>query len=137
MLFRSDLLARRAEVEALVERVDTGDGVIVLTDMFGSTPSNIAIAMLERPHVEVLAGVNLPMLVKLAKTRGDSDLEGCATLAAAVGRKYIASASQLPAPCLGGAACCEPQDAPKLSKIAPRPTAASVGAPVGLMSRAG
>ena len=139
-----DLQARRVEIAAEVAAVDHGDGVIVLTDMFGSTPSNLAISMLERPHVEVLAGVNLPMLVKLAKTRSVSDLDGCATLAAAVGRKYIASASHLPPTCLGGATCCEPADAPVLAQVAiPSPAAASgrsraaKGHAPGLISRAG
>ncbi|MBB3174897.1 PTS system mannose-specific IIA component [Endobacter medicaginis] len=139
-----DLLARRAEVAAEVAAVDSGDGVIVLTDMFGSTPSNIAIAMLERPAVEVLAGVNLPMLVKLAKTRGVNDLDGCATLAAAVGRKYIASASHLPPTCLGGATCCEPAEAPVLAPVvpqiappAPAPARRTRTRSPGLISRAG
>ena len=64
-----DMENRRAEIEACIERCDTGDGVVLLTDMFGGTPSNLAISMMEQQNVEVIAGVNLPMLVKLAKVR--------------------------------------------------------------------
>ncbi len=89
-----------------IDQVDTGDGVMVLTDMFGSTPSNLAIAAMERGGVEVVAGVNLPMLVKLAKTRSQRTLAECADIAETAGRKYIAAASHLPSSCLGGAMCC-------------------------------
>ena len=61
-----DIEDRRAEIEACIQQCDTGDGVVLLTDMFGGTPSNLAISMMERRNVEVIAGVNLPMLVKLA-----------------------------------------------------------------------
>src|SRR2546421_3693549 len=64
---------RKNIIEA-VKRVDSGDGVAILTDMFGGTPSNLAISVMSRPKVEVLAGINLPMLVKLAKVRGESPL---------------------------------------------------------------
>ena len=59
----------RSDIIEAVNRVDTGDGVAILTDMFGGTPSNLAISCMSRPKVEVLAGINLPMLVKLAKVR--------------------------------------------------------------------
>lgn len=99
-------LCRRA-LAAEIDHVDTGDGVILLTDMFGSTPSNLAIAAMDRGGVEVIAGVNLPMLVKLAKIRSQRSLAECAEIAETAGRKYIATASHLPSSCLGGAACCD------------------------------
>ncbi len=99
-------LCRRA-LETEIEQVDTGDGVMLLTDMFGSTPSNLAIAAMERGGIEVIAGVNLPMLVKLAKVRSQRTLGECAEIAEIAGRKYIASASHLPPSCLGGAVCCD------------------------------
>jgi len=89
-----------------VHRVDSGDGALLVTDMFGSTPSNLALSVMEEGRSDVLAGVNLPMLVKLAKVRGDHTLAECATIAETAGRKYIATASHLPAPCLGGARSC-------------------------------
>src|ERR1700744_4210080 len=70
-----DVEQRRKDIIDAVKRVDTGDGVAILTDMFGGTPSNLAISCMGRPKVEVLAGINMPMLVKLAKIRGDSPLE--------------------------------------------------------------
>ena len=99
-------LCRRA-LAMEIDRVDTGDGVMLLTDMFGSTPSNLAIAAMERGGVEVIAGVNLPMLVKLAKVRSQRTLAECTDIAETTGRKYIAAASHLPSSCLGGAACCD------------------------------
>ena len=102
-----DIQARRRDLEASVEAVDRGDGVILLTDMFGGTPSNLAVAMLHRPGSEVIAGVNLPMLIKLTKIRSHSTLGECIDIAEMVGRKYIAAASRLPEACLGGAACCQ------------------------------
>jgi PTS system mannose-specific IIA component len=69
--------------------------VILLTDMFGGTPSNLAISVMEPGRVEVVAGVNLPMLIKLAKLRGDSDLDHVACCAQEAGRKYINVASKL------------------------------------------
>jgi PTS system mannose-specific IIA component len=82
----------RAEIRQSIDAVDQGDGVVVLTDMFGGTPSNLAMQMAtgERP-VEVLAGVNLPLLVKLAKLRGSEPLAEAVDHAMAAGRKYIAS----------------------------------------------
>jgi PTS system mannose-specific IIA component len=75
--------------------VNAGDGVILLTDMFGGTPSNLAISMMDRGGVEVIAGVNLPMLVKLAKTRSHQTLGECVGSAELAGRKYIAAASRV------------------------------------------
>ncbi|MDT7953246.1 MAG: PTS sugar transporter subunit IIA [Acetobacteraceae bacterium] len=86
---------RRGEIRNLIDRVDTGDGVVILTDMFGGTPSNLAISMMTRDGVEVLSGVNLPMLVKLAKVRSVQTLTECVECAQAAGRKYIAAASHV------------------------------------------
>ena len=86
---------RRGDILAAVERAECGSGVIVLTDMFGGTPSNLAISILNEANVEVLAGVNLPLLVKLASVRKSSGLEEAVTDAHAAGRKYIKRASEL------------------------------------------
>jgi PTS system mannose-specific IIA component len=90
-----DMDLRRLDLENSIERCDTGDGVVLLTDMFGGTPSNLAIAMMARPGIDVIAGVNLPMLVKLAKLRGVRPLSDCVSCAEDAGRKYIAAASQV------------------------------------------
>lgn len=91
---------QRAEIALRMLEVDAGDGVILLTDMFGGTPSNLAMSMANRPDVEVIGGVNLPMLVKLAKIRGQETLTEAVTHAEEAGRKYICSAHDLqPAPC--------------------------------------
>ena len=90
-----DMEQRRADIVDAVARVDTGAGVIVLTDMFGGTPSNLAISAMERANVEVIAGVNLPMLVKLASVRGECGLEEAVNQAQEAGRKYISVASQI------------------------------------------
>lgn len=99
-----DVAGRRAELERKIAEVDKGDGVVVLTDMFGGTPSNLAISMMSRPGVEVLSGVNLPMLVKLAKVRSSQTLPECVECAQAAGRKYIASASSVLPSCKKAAA---------------------------------
>ena len=90
-----DMEKRRAEILESAKACDAGDGVIVLTDMFGGTPSNLAISIMERARIEVLAGVNLPMLVKLASVRGECGLEEAITQAQDAGRKYISVASQI------------------------------------------
>ena len=90
-----DMEARRSEIIAKVEAVDGGKGVILLTDMFGGTPSNLAISVMEPGRVDVIAGVNLPLLVKLASVRNDRSLEEAASDARDAGRKYINVASQL------------------------------------------
>ena len=87
--------ARRADIAAAIARVNVGPGVIILTDMFGGTPSNLAISLLQEGQVEVVAGLNLPMLVKLARIRKDNALLKCATTAQDAGRKYINIASQV------------------------------------------
>ena len=86
---------RRADIARAVARVNGGAGVIILTDMFGGTPSNLAISLLEIGKVEVVAGLNLPMLVKLARIRKDYPLDKAATAAQDAGRKYINVASQV------------------------------------------
>jgi mannose PTS system EIIA component len=86
---------RRADIAAAVKSVDSGEGVIILTDMFGGTPSNLAISLLEEGRVEVVAGLNLPMLVKLVRVRKDSNLHKAAAAAQDAGRKYINIASQI------------------------------------------
>ncbi|MGC9270295.1 PTS sugar transporter subunit IIA [Acidiphilium sp.] len=91
----ADIETQRQEIAARVEEVDTGDGVVVLTDMFGGTPCNLSMSMLNRPNVEVIAGVNLPMLVKLAKIRGTHSLTEAVHVAEAAGRKYIACGSEV------------------------------------------
>ncbi|MEJ2517856.1 MAG: PTS sugar transporter subunit IIA [Methyloceanibacter sp.] len=90
-----DLDARRTDMLAALAKVDSGDGVVVLTDMFGGSPSNLAISAMEKSDVEVVAGVNLPMLVKLASVRGECGLEEAISQAQEAGRKYISVASQI------------------------------------------
>ncbi|MBN9014323.1 MAG: HPr family phosphocarrier protein [Rhizobiales bacterium] len=79
----------RSDIIEAVNRVDSGNGVAILTDMFGGTPSNLAISCMSRPKVEVLAGINLPMLVKLAKVRNDLPLPEAIAAAQEAGRKYV------------------------------------------------
>ncbi|NIP88761.1 MAG: PTS sugar transporter subunit IIA [Gammaproteobacteria bacterium] len=90
-----DLDARRTDMLAALGKVNSGDGVVVLTDMFGGSPSNLAISAMEQPNVEVIAGVNLPMLVKLASVRGECGLDEAIGQAQEAGRKYISVASQI------------------------------------------
>ncbi len=90
-----DMEGRRAEIHKCITEVDTGDGVVLLTDMFGGTPSNLAISQMVHKGVEVLSGVNLPMLVKLAKVRGSQPLADAVECATIAGRKYIAAASHV------------------------------------------
>ena len=90
-----DMEQRRADILAAVGRVETGDGVVLLTDMFGGTPSNLAISVMEAAHVEVIAGVNLPMLIKLTSVRDGKDLHDAVREAQEAGRRYINVASQV------------------------------------------
>ncbi len=90
-----DVEQRRAQIVEAVEEVDQGSGVVVLTDMFGGTPSNLAISIMDKERVEVIAGVNLPMLIKLASVRHDQDLAAAVVCAQEAGRKYINVASRL------------------------------------------
>jgi PTS system mannose-specific IIA component len=89
-----DMELRRNEILAAVRAVDKGDGVVLLTDMFGGTPSNLAISVMEEAKVEVIAGINLPILVKLATIRAEMPLPEAVALARDAGRKYIKVASQ-------------------------------------------
>jgi PTS system mannose-specific IIA component len=84
---------RRADIIDAVRTVDRGQGVIVLTDMFGGTPSNLAISVINQVKIEVIAGVNLPMLIKLAEVRGKLQLADAALAAQDAGRRYIRVAS--------------------------------------------
>ncbi len=85
----------RKDIIDAVKRVDSGAGVAILPDMFGGTPSNLAISVMSRPKVEVLAGINLPMLVKLAKVRDETPLAEAVAAAQESGRKYITIASRV------------------------------------------
>jgi PTS system mannose-specific IIA component len=90
-----DMEQRRQDILQAVHAVDTGDGVVLLTDMFGGTPSNLAISVMDRPKIEVIAGINLPMLIKLASLRSTEALADAVRGAQEAGRKYINVASQL------------------------------------------
>lgn len=90
-----DIEQRRRDIIDAVQRVDSGEGVAILTDMFGGTPSNLAISVMGRPKVEVLAGINLPMLIKLAKVRDVCALSDVVAQAQEAGRKYITIASRV------------------------------------------
>ena len=89
-----DMEARRREISDAVKAVNSGQGVIILTDLFGGTPSNLAISLMEAGKVEVIAGINLPMLIRLAKARGCMDLAKATVAARDAGRNYIAIASE-------------------------------------------
>ena len=93
-----DMERRRQEILDQVQATDAGRGVVVLTDMFGGTPSNLAISILDKSNVEVIAGVNLPMLIKLASVRKTEALGAATAAAKEAGRKYISVASEV----LGG-----------------------------------
>ncbi len=90
-----DMEVRRAEILEKVGKVDSGSGVVVLTDMFGGTPSNLAISIMSRANVEILAGMNLPMLIKIASLRKEKNLKDTVEGAQEAGKKYINVASQL------------------------------------------
>jgi PTS system mannose-specific IIA component len=90
-----DMERRRQDIVDAITRVDDGDGVAILTDMFGGTPSNMAISVMNGPKIEVIAGVNLPLLVKLAKIRSEKPLAVAVVEAKEAGRKYINVASQV------------------------------------------
>jgi PTS system mannose-specific IIA component len=90
-----DVECRRRDIIDAVRKVDDGAGVILLTDMFGGTPSNLAISVMESGKVEVIAGANLPMLIKLDSVRGDRQLADAVVEARDAGRKYINVASQV------------------------------------------
>jgi mannose PTS system EIIA component len=90
-----DMEQRRREILDSIAAVDTGEGAVLLTDMFGGTPSNLAISVMDRAKIEVIAGINLPMLIKLASLRQTETIGRAVTGAQEAGRKYINVASQL------------------------------------------
>jgi PTS system mannose-specific IIA component len=90
-----DMEERRARILECVYQAEEGNGVVLLTDMFGGTPSNLAISIMDKANVEVIAGANLPMLIKLASVRQTESLEEAAHSAQEAGRKYINIASRL------------------------------------------
>ncbi len=90
-----DMEMRRSEILNKVSEVDNGSGAIVLTDMFGGTPSNLAISIMDKAKVEIIAGINLPMLIKLASLRKDKSLKEAVEGAQEAGKKYINVASKL------------------------------------------
>ncbi len=89
-----DMEARRAEIADAIDEVDGGQGAIILTDLFGGTPSNLAISLMDKGRVEVIAGINLPMLIRLAKARGCMTLDKAVAAARDAGRNYITVASE-------------------------------------------
>lgn len=90
-----DIEQRRLDIVASVKAVNSGEGVVILTDMFGGTPSNLAISVMTEPDIEVVAGINLPMLVKLATVRAEVPMEAAVAQAQEAGRKYINIASRV------------------------------------------
>ena len=123
-----DIEARRDQIRETAKSCDNGKGVIILTDMFGGTPSNLAMSVMNTGNVEVLSGVNLPMLIKLAEVRGDLSLKDAAKVAAEAGRKYINIASELltksngcPTPKLSPPASAPPSSTARACTRAPLP----------------
>ncbi|HET7411599.1 MAG TPA: PTS sugar transporter subunit IIA [Pararhizobium sp.] len=90
-----DMDQRRLDIVEAVSRAETGHGVIILTDMFGGTPSNLSISVMDNGRIEVVAGVNLPMLIKLASVRSENDMEKALAESQDAGRKYINVASRV------------------------------------------
>lgn len=90
-----DMDQRRMDIIEAVSKAEDGQGVIILTDMFGGTPSNLSISVMDGGRIEVIAGVNLPMLIKLASIRTDGDMEKSLAEAQEAGRKYINVASRV------------------------------------------
>jgi PTS system mannose-specific IIA component len=90
-----DMEQRRSEIASGIAKVDAGEGVIILTDLFGGTPSNLAISLLEAGQVEVIAGINLPMLIRLAGARKKMSVTQAVEAAQEAGRNYITVASEL------------------------------------------
>ena len=90
-----DMESRRKDIAGAIGRVDQGQGVIILTDLFGGTPSNLAISLMKSENVEVIAGVNLPMLIRLEGARKLMDVKGAVAAAREAGRKYISVASEI------------------------------------------
>jgi mannose PTS system EIIA component len=92
---RDDMELRRKEIAQAIKTVNSGDGVIILSDLFGGTPSNLSISLLDAGRVEVIAGVNLPMLIRLESARKNMGVTEAVAAARDAGRKYISVASEL------------------------------------------
>jgi len=90
-----DMEVRRNDISEAIGRADDGSGVIILTDLFGGTPSNLAISLMKSEKIEVIAGVNLPMLIRLAGARGTMEVHAAVAAAREAGRKYISVASEI------------------------------------------
>lgn len=90
-----DMESRRADIATAIAKVDDGTGVIVLTDLFGGTPSNLAISLMETGRIEVIAGINLPMLIRLESARRRMKVVDAVAAAREAGRKYISVASEV------------------------------------------
>jgi PTS system mannose-specific IIA component len=90
-----DMESRRNDIAEAIGRVDQGKGVIILTDLFGGTPSNLAISLMKTENIEVIAGVNLPMLIRLDGARKKMDVKAAVAAAREAGRKYISVASEI------------------------------------------
>ncbi|MEL7188399.1 MAG: PTS sugar transporter subunit IIA [Pseudomonadota bacterium] len=104
-----DMEERRADIAKAIEAVDDGAGVIILTDLFGGTPSNLAISLLDNGRVEVIAGINLPMLIRLAGARKSMGVVEAVEAAQTAGRNYITVASELLGSGAGESGACEPE----------------------------
>ncbi len=92
---RDDMEQRRKDIATAIKTVDDGEGVIILSDLFGGTPSNLSISLLDTGRVEVIAGVNLPMLIRLESARKNMSVTDAVAAARDAGRKYISVASEL------------------------------------------
>jgi PTS system mannose-specific IIA component len=92
---RDDMEERRKEIASAIREVDSGKGVVILSDLFGGTPSNLAISLLDAGRIEVIAGVNLPMLIRLDSARKHMDVKDAVAAAREAGRKYISVASEV------------------------------------------
>lgn len=90
-----DMETRRDDIAQAISRVDDGSGVIILTDLFGGTPSNLAISLMKSDRIEVIAGVNLPMLIRLEGARKTMEVKAAVAAAREAGRKYISVASEV------------------------------------------
>jgi mannose PTS system EIIA component len=90
-----DMERRRNDIAKAVKKVNSGKGVIILTDLFGGTPSNLAISLMRSAEIEVIAGVNLPMLIRLEGARKTMDVKAAVAAAREAGRKYISVASEI------------------------------------------
>jgi mannose PTS system EIIA component len=86
---------RRSEIARAIRQVNQNKGVIILTDMFGGTPSNLAISLLEQGKTEVIAGINLPMLIRLEKARRTLGIAEAVAAAREAGQKYISVATEM------------------------------------------